>query len=140
MKKLDDIPKKNVFSTPDGYFDNLPGIIQARIAKKEKVHSPVGTFSMALRYAIPVLAIGIVLFFVFRQTDEMTSNPERLLAEVSAEELTNYLVDSDFSTEELLDMVDLDVVDINALNEEILTPGIDDEMLQEYADDLILEL
>jgi len=136
MNKLDDIPKKNVFNTPDRYFDKLPGVIQARIAEKERANSPFGSFALVLKYAVPVLAIGIVLFFVFRQTDAVT-NPEALLADVSTEELTNYLVDSDFSTDELLDIVDLGDVDIEALNNEILSDEFNNDVLEEYADELL---
>ena len=32
MKKLEDIPKKEIFDVPDGYFEKLPGKIQARIS------------------------------------------------------------------------------------------------------------
>jgi hypothetical protein len=139
MKKLDDIPKKNVFNTPEGYFDKLPGIIQSRIAEKQPERSSAGAFALVLRYAVPVLAIGVVLFFVFRQSNSMTS-PEELLANVSTEELTTYLVDSEFTTEELLDIVELDDLDIDALNDEVLSQDFDNDVLQEYADEFLLEL
>lgn len=139
MKRLEDIPKKNIFETPEGYFDELPGIIQSRIAEKSKSTSPFPSFGLVLRYAVPVLAIAIALFLIFRPSAPL-GNPDELLASVSTEELTYYLVESDFTTDELLDMVDLSDEDINALNDEILYPEFDNELLQEYADDLLLEI
>jgi hypothetical protein len=139
MKRLEDIPKKNIFETPEGYFDELPGIIQSRIVEKSRTTSPFPSFGLALRYAVPVLAIAIALFFVFRSNAPL-GNPDELLASVSTEELTYYLVESDFTTDELLDLVDLSDEDINALNDEILYPELDSELLEEYADDLLLEI
>ncbi len=139
MKRLEDIPKKNIFETPEGYFEQLPGIIQSRIAEKSSATSSVPSFGLVLRYAMPVFAIAIALFFVFRQNDSL-GTPDELLASVSAEELTYYLVESDFTTDELLDLVDLSDEEISALNDEILYPEFDDELLKEYADDLQLEL
>lgn len=139
MKRLEDIPKKNIFETPEGYFDELPGIIQSRIAEKSKATSFFPSYGLALRYAVPVLAVAIALFFIFSPSDPLR-NPDELLASVSSEELTYYLVESDFTTDELLDLVDLSDEDINALNGEILPSDFDNELLQEYADDLLLEI
>ena len=139
MKRLEDIPKKNIFETPEGYFDELPCIIQSRIAEKSKATSFFPSYGLALRYAVPVLAVAIALFFIFSPSDPLR-NPDELLASVSSEELTYYLVESDFTTDELLDLVDLSDEDINALNGEILPSDFDNELLQEYADDLLLEI
>lgn len=139
MKRLEDIPKKNIFETPEGYFDELPGIIQSRIAVKSRTTSPFPSFGLALRYAVPLLVIAIALFFVFRSNAPL-GNPDELLASVSTEELAYYLVESDFTTDELLDLVELSDEEINALNDEILYPEMDNELLEEYADDLLLEI
>lgn len=133
--KLEDIPKKNVFKAPEGYFDKLPEIIQSRIAEKETKPSGAASFGWVLRYALPLLAVGIALVFIFRQPD---ANPEELLASVSAEELTFYLVESDLSTEELLDLVVLDESDINALNDYALDSDFDSDLLEEYANEIEL--
>lgn len=135
--KLEDIPKKNVFKAPEGYFDELPGIIQSRIAKKESKPLGIPSFRWVLRYALPVLAVGIALFLVFRQNDSM-SNPEELLASVDADALTTYLIESDLTTEELLDIANLDEQDINALNDQLLYPELDTDLLEEYATEIEL--
>lgn len=133
--KLEDIPKKHVFKEPEGYFDKLPGVIQSRIAEKEPFFST--TWGVALKYALPVFIAGIAAFFVFRPNDSF-NNPEQLLASVSSEELSYYLEESDLSTEELLDIVDLDGVDIDALNDSVFNQDIDKELLEEYANELEL--
>ena len=59
MKKLDEIPKKSIFEAPEGYFDRLPGIIQARVsplavgAKQGPQWMPY--FFFGLKYALLVL-------------------------------------------------------------------------------------
>jgi hypothetical protein len=136
--KLEDIPKKNVFKEPEGYFDELPGIIQSRIAKEEKKPFDIPSFGLVLRYALPVLAVGFALFLIFRQSDPMSANPEELLASVDAEALSSYLIESDLTTEELLDYADLDNEDIEALNDQLLYPEMDIDLLEEFSTDIEL--
>ncbi|MCB0492070.1 MAG: hypothetical protein KDC93_06600 [Cyclobacteriaceae bacterium] len=136
--KLEDIPKKNVFKEPEGYFDELPGIIQSRIAKEEAKPLGIPSFGLVLRYALPVLAVGLALFLIFRQSDLMSSNPEELLASVDTEALSNYLIESDLTTEELLDYADLDSKDIEALNDQLLYPEMDIDVLEEFSTEIEL--
>ena len=139
MKRLEDIPKKNIFDAPEGYFDKLPGIIQARVAAESTSSAPLVSFGLVLRYALPVLAIGLAIFMIFRENDP-SGSPEELLASVSTEQLSGYLLESDFSTEELLDNLDLNEVDVNASNEEIIDLEFDSDVLEEFAEELQLEL
>lgn len=135
--KLEDIPKKQIYEVPDGYFDKLPGIIQSRVAEQKA--RPV-YMRFALRYAMPLVVLSIALFFIFRASTP-TRSPEELLAAVSSEELTYYLVESDFSTEELLDNIDVNEVNVNELNEEILPySDLDIDVLEEFANELPIEL
>ncbi|MEZ4944175.1 MAG: hypothetical protein R2804_01490 [Cyclobacteriaceae bacterium] len=136
--KLEDIPKKNLFKEPEGYFDELPGIIQSRIAKEEAKPLGIPSFGLVLRYALPVLAVGLALFLIFRQSDLMSSNPEELLASVDTEALSNYLIESDLTTEELLDYADLDSKDIEALNDQLLYPEMDIDVLEEFSTEIEL--
>ena len=62
VKKLEDIPKKNIYEVPEGYFDKLPGIIQSRVAKEETIRKPF--FVHSLRYAIPAMVVAIVALAV----------------------------------------------------------------------------
>ena len=140
MKKLDHIPKKNIYEVPEGYFDRLPGIIQSRIAEEKKVYERPAYFQLALKYALPMLALIAVLFFVVRN-DQVNGNPEEMLAAISSEELTIYLQESDLTTEELLEEVDLSELDMEGLNMELdLYPDLDNEDLLEFTDDYLLEI
>jgi len=138
MKKLEDIPKNNIFEVPEGYFDKLPGIIQSRVAAKETAPG-IGIYGLVLKVALPMMAIGLAVFLIFRENDPH-GTPEDLLASVSTEQLSDYLIDTDLSTDELLDNLDLSELDINALNEEVLYEEFDNDLLEEYVDGLELEL
>lgn len=138
MKKLEDIPKNNIFEAPEGYFDKLPGVIQSRIAAENQTRG-IGIYGLALKVALPVLAIGLAVFLIFRENDPQ-GTPEDLLASVSTEQLSDYLITTDMSTDELLDNLDINELDINSLNEEILYEDFDNDLLEEYADGLELEL
>ena len=132
MKKLEDIPKKHPFKVPDGYFDSLPGIIQARVADKSKVEEAKPYFRYALQYALPVVVLAIVaVIYLF------PSNPQdvdTMLASVSTEELVAYLEESEITTEELLDEMDLDSESVEAIESEVYFHDI------ENLDELDLDL
>ncbi len=118
MKKFEEIPKKQVFNVPEGYFDTLPGIIQARVATQDKRILIRPVFSFVLRYALPVLvffALGI--FWLVRQGE--TATAESILATIETEDLVAYLNNADLTTDELLDHVSLDTYDANRIEEAV---------------------
>ena len=117
MKKLEDIPKKHPFEAPEGYFDKLPGMIQARIEKESGVKESIPYFRYALQYALPVvvLAIVAVIYLVPQKAQDVDS----LLASVSTEELVAYLEESELTTDELLESVELDVESVEAIESEV---------------------
>ncbi len=60
---LDDIPKKALFSVPEGYFDELPQRVQTRVAKP----SPAFTISWNWQRTLASLAsVGLVAVLVFQ--------------------------------------------------------------------------
>lgn len=115
MKKLEDIPKMNVFEVPEGYFDHLPGIIQARVAegKKETPWSPALGFS--LKYALPVLVVGLAVFFYLNVADVQST--EELLASIDSEQLVSYLEESELNTDDLLESVPLNDEEADVIHE-----------------------
>ena len=116
MKKLEDLPKKNIFDTPEGYFDQLPGIIQSRIGQKQ-ISSPSFSWGFALKYAFPVLLlVGIGLFWF---TTNKLSNAETELATVSPDQLSLFLNDTDLSTDELIETVTWSSGDVKDLEDEV---------------------
>jgi len=135
MKKLEDIPKKDVFKVPEGYFENLPTIIQSRVAgrNKEKVFFPA--FSLALRYALPVVVLGVIGYFWLGPKAEQKS-AESILATIETEDLVAYLNETDLTTEELLESVQLDASDVDELEGEIYGEDLTDQNFEEILDDI----
>src|SRR5688572_18050221 len=114
--KLEDIPKKEIFTAPDGYFDTLPGVIQARVAKQSRFAQPAWQYS--LRYALPaVVLVAAGILWYTRQT-----SAQDVLAGIATEELVRYLEESEgLSTDELLDTNLLDADDVQSIEQEVYT-------------------
>ena len=140
MKKLEDIPKKNVFEVPDGYFDRLPGIIQTRISVSRP--SPVGilSWSKALRYALPViLLMGAGIFWYQNNPGSNSSkvNVQSELAAIQSDQLVAYLDDHELTTEDLVETVTWSSDDLNSLENAVystlnVTHHQLEEILNEY--------
>lgn len=130
MKKLEDIPKKQIFEVPDGYFEKLPGIIQSRVVKPQLERSWWFTYRYSLRFALPaviLLAAGI-FWFNGSQTDV---NAENILASIQTEDLITYLNEGDLTTEELLEHVELDAQDVSTIEESVYEFQFSDSDLEE---------
>jgi hypothetical protein len=117
MKKLEDIPKKHPFNVPDGYFDRLPGIIQSRVAEKSEVKETRPYFRYAFQYALPVIALAIVA--VIYLTPSTPQTIDAMLASVSTEELIVYLEESEITADELLESMDLNAENVEAIESEL---------------------
>lgn len=113
MKRLEDIPKKNIFQVPDGYFEKLPGVIHARVAKPEKAV----WFVPMLKYALPVLAV-VVLGILWFSNPKGNSFDEQL-ASIQTEQLIAYLDDSDLNFDELTESVTWSETDLVELEETV---------------------
>jgi len=116
MKKLEDIPKKNIFEVPEGYFEKLPGIIQSRVAK------PVPTpwyWTPAIKFALPVVALIAVGIFWF--TSQSGETIEQQLAGIQTEQLIAYLDDGDLQIEELAETVTWSDTDLIELEEKVFS-------------------
>ncbi len=114
MKKLDELSKENIFKVPDGYFEELPGILQARVAKPQ----PKVWFAPSWKFAMPVVAI-IIALTVWLAYRERTSVEDQL-NEIQTEQLMAYLDESDlsdFNNEE----VSLSEDELNELEENVLS-------------------
>ena len=134
MKKLEDIPRKNVFEVPEGYFDRLPGIIQARVAEKENSHAWSPYFRYSLQYALPALILVVASIFYFRTPEALSV--QDLLASVDSEQLVAYLGESDLNTDELLEFVSLDPNEVAAIQESSLDEiGLSDEDVDGLSDE-----
>ncbi len=114
MKKLEDIPKKNIFEVPEGYFEKLPGIIQARVAKPE----PVRLWVTSLKYALPVLAVLAGVFWFTGQSEETF---DEQLAGIQTEQLIAYLNDADLQMDDLSETVSWNEIDLNELEDKVFS-------------------
>ncbi len=133
--KLEDISKKETFSVPNGYFDTLPTIIQAKAIESTK-KSFVFNTSIALKFALPSLILVMVAgYFGYKYQSSSISaddNIELLLADISTEEMVEYLDQTDLSSEDFLELVSFD-------GEQIDDFSIDLENITDEELDLLME-
>lgn len=124
MKKLNDIPKKNIYEVPDGYFDKLPGVIQSRVAAKETIQP---SFIYYFRYHIQVLVLAIAMIgvWIFRTNIKDDKNAEELLASVDTPSLIAYLEDVDVTTDELLESFSLSTEEVTAIESDVYNIDVD---------------
>ena len=135
MKKLEDIPKKQIFEVPDGYFEKLPGIIQSRVA-----NAPTETWRPVIRYSLQfglpaVIILCIAGIFWFTQPQE-NMNAENMLASIQTEDLVSYLNEADITTDELLDHVELDAEDASTIEESVYQFPLTDTELEQLFNDI----
>ena len=138
MKKLEDIPKKNIYEVPDGYFDKLPGIIQSRVAKDETIRRPFFVYS--LRYAIPAMVLATVALVWVWTNEETELNAEQMLATIDTSTLIAYLEESDLTTDELLESVSLSQEELMAIEGDVYTIDLDEKELDDLMDEYSFEL
>lgn len=135
MKKLEDIPKKEIFDVPEGYFDKLPGIIQARVAREVTPRFSMARFT--LRYALPAMMVVVAAVLWFMPQSSST-DPEALLAGIQTEELVAFISEGDLSTEELMDEVELNATEVEDIEDEVYGLPLDQEAAEDFIDDLEL--
>lgn len=138
MKKLENIPKKNIYEVPDGYFDKLPGIIQARVVKQSPKQEFVFSWITSLKYALPVVLIGVAGLFWYNNAQQ-SNDIDSILASIETEELVAYINASDISTDELLDAFSFDAVDISNIEDEVYG-SLYDEELDELTEEFDIDL
>ncbi len=137
MKRLEDIPKKDIFEAPEGYFERLPSIIQSRVVAESNSRwtwfdQPVWKYALSLAF----LAAGLY-WFLLRPAPQ---SPEQMLASVDTGSLIAYLNESDMSTEELMESVPLDNKDVDEIQAGSLQNLLpDDSTLMELESDVEFE-
>jgi hypothetical protein len=134
MKRLEDIPKKQNFKVPDGYFDELPMRIQARIEANKP--TSVVSFSygkLALRYALPVVLVGVISVVLWNNYSAKSEDPMAALENIPAEQLVAYLESDEISTDDIIEHAAFS----NATADELQKPydGISDSELDELANE-----
>ncbi|UXP30887.1 hypothetical protein N6H18_11040 [Reichenbachiella agarivorans] len=107
---LNDIPKKEGFIAPEGFFDSfideLEQVIDQREQAREanKIPAVEKDWWMAVAASIAVLLIAGVVFWINGSKDEQVTD---YWDDVSSEQIAFYLENSALDTETLLEQVDL---------------------------------
>lgn len=139
MKKLEDIPKRDPFEAPEGYFDKLPGMVQARVSRPESLWKRLA-WRPLLQFAVPSLVIAVlaVIYFAEPSTDKLST--QELLANIDTDTIADYLLESDLTTEDFLESLDLTQLQADSL--EFDSPTLDfsenewNDVLNDYNLDL----
>ncbi|MBL7864426.1 MAG: hypothetical protein JNK10_06100 [Cyclobacteriaceae bacterium] len=133
MKRLEDIPKKTIYEVPDGYFDRLPGAIQARVAQQPKTSAWVSG-RYAIKYALPLLALVVVaVVFISGPSNQ---SAEEILAGIDSEQLVAYLEETDINADDLMTELDLDPEEIIAIEEGAFDEiNLDDSDMESLTDE-----
>ena len=133
--KVEDLPKKQPYTVPDDYFKELPGIIQTRAVKPEQINTPIFSWSSSLKYALPIIALAIMLSYFGIRLSNDNINVQAMIDEIPTEELVSYLTESEISTEELLSLINVNELDIDGMieeNIELLNDSEWDYLIEEY--------
>lgn len=138
--KLSDINKKNIFETPDKYFENLPSTIQSRAVASSSKWVITDLFVMPnLKYALATFVFLAVAFIGFQnlKTDTKTTQEIDYLASISADEVHNYLLTTDFNEYEILEIAqenNIQIIETQTLKitTEILEEELELEDLEEF--------
>lgn len=122
ISKLENVEKKEIFSAPDGYFEQLQNNVFDKInsideqasepKSKQRFFNP---FWMSVAAAITVL---LITFFSLRDSVKNIGNDDyyALISEVSSDEIIAYLEQSELSISEIeqaLGMEDLEDLPVN---------------------------
>ena len=134
--KLEDLDKRSVYSVPDGYFNQLPTKISARVVEPKSAYFNFN-FAQSLKYALPViLLLGVAVAVIFNEnSNSEVVDVQTMLAEVSDQDLIEYLEQTDVTTDEVLNQIvfveGLDEVsnEVEIIEEEALS---EDELLELY--------
>ena len=138
MKKLEDIPKEDIFKVPEGYFEALPNFIQSRVAQKEKGWS--FDFQYWTKLALPFFAISIGAIGYFYNDASAPSDTQALLAAINCSDLMEYIQESDLNTEDLLEGIDYSQINADSLELYDSNIPLSEIDLTEFGTDLETEL
>ena len=135
---LDKLPKKQLYSVPDGYFDELPGIIQNRITSRAGLTERFSfNWTPALKVALPLVTLALMIAYFAVRIDRQEFDVEAMIAEIPTEDLIEYISESDLTTDELLSLIDIEELDLDGMIDEDASLLNDDELdyiLEEYSE------
>ncbi|NBW38907.1 MAG: hypothetical protein EBR30_28610 [Cytophagia bacterium] len=136
MKKLEDIPKKDHFSAPDGYFETLPSKISARIERKPGLlERPAFRFS--LQYALPVVVLlGLGIFWFWQPAGDVNENDD-LFASIETPALVDFLADAEsVSYEDFLDEMNPNLEEADSVENVVYGLSLPGGNMEELLDEI----
>ena len=136
--KLDDIPKKEIFNVPDGYFDALPSKIQSRIDAGNPQREDSFVLRYKLQYVVPVLIIFALGIFWF-SNNKQPVDAESMIASIATEDLIAYLNESEVATDEVLNHIEFNPVDLDEIETEVYDLQLGNDLLDTSIDELDIE-
>lgn len=136
MKKLEDIPKKDFFNAPEGYFEGLPTKITARLEQAKPAENR-SVFLYSLRYALPVVVLAVIGIVWFSQPKQAGTDAESMLTAISTDALVEYLAESDLlSDDDYIQEFAVNAEDAEALEQAVFDLQWEDENLDDLLDEL----
>lgn len=102
--KLNDIPKRDIYKTPENYFDTLYNRINENIIVEKKVVKPKSkTIYWKLSYGLAAaVTLFIIAFIGYSQME--TPSAEEILNEVSSDDCITYLNESEIDLNEIIEI------------------------------------
>ena len=94
--RLDDLKKETPFSVPEGYFDKLPQMIQARIPV-EPVRKPIVSWSWQRSVGLAAASALILVLVWVTVPERQGSLGQEPLSDISNASIISYLEDQDIS-------------------------------------------
>jgi hypothetical protein len=104
--ELSNIPKKDIFKAPDGYFDSLQARLDQRIKGKAEA-KVIGLSVSKLKYIALAAAAAVAILIVFlpaKQTDSSSPSAADLISQISDEDCLAFLQSSDLEIDDLLNL------------------------------------
>jgi hypothetical protein len=128
---LENHKKKNLFSVPDQYFEELPLRIQSRINHSKSRHWYEGlSFNPLFKNASIALGIVLIVFgiYLFNQPSGEIPSASNSLANLPNDEVVEYLVNSPLAAMQVEELYDTEVTNTGFSEDEIVEQSDADEI------------
>ena len=135
--RLDDLKRETPFSVPEGYFDKLPQMIQARIPA-EPVRKPLVSWSWQRSVGLAAASALILVLVWVTVPERQGSLGQEPLSGISNASIISYLEDQDISYYDLSEhkvvqkAFESDSTVLNYLD------GLDDDILRQQLEEVMV--
>ncbi|MGC9330970.1 MAG: hypothetical protein ACP5DZ_03730 [Bacteroidales bacterium] len=124
-KRLEEIPKKNPFNTPDGYFDKFPSRLKNRL-NQEKEENPASVLATLKPYFY-FIVFFVAFAFIFKfGVDKLTVDYRHQENELQSSVETELYYEYEFISDNMI------YEEMIALQDSTINNGINEEMITAY--------